>query len=130
MPRKPRLDAIGMFHHVMNRGVGRRPIFERQDDYRYFKMLLACVHDARIRVHGFSLMPSHYHVLVETCDGQLGETSWGDNASYPGAACGRHASLHAHSRHEERQARSGGRQGASPGGLDSYEVAPLPVGCP
>ena len=75
MPRKPRLDAVGMLHHVMNRGVGRRPIFERHDDYRYFKMLLACaVRASRIRVHCFSLMSNHFHLLVESCDGQLGET--------------------------------------------------------
>ena len=75
MPRDSRLDAVGMLHHVMNRSVARRPIFERPDDDRYFKMLLACaVRASRIRKHCFSLMSNHFHLLVESCDGQLGET--------------------------------------------------------
>ena len=75
MGRQHRFDAPGVLHHVMNRGVGGRPIFERPDNYRYFKTLLACsVRAERLRVHGFVLMPNHFHLLVESCDGNLGES--------------------------------------------------------
>lgn len=75
MPRKPRIDAPGMFHHVMNRGVGGRPTFERPDDFRYFEMLLSCaVRAQRIRIHAHCLMSNHFHLLAESVHGHLGAT--------------------------------------------------------
>jgi REP element-mobilizing transposase RayT len=83
--RKRRIDAPGMFHHVMNRGVEKRTIFERPDDYRFFKVLLACaVRAGRIRLHGFALMPNHYHLIVESLDGRIGETMRRIQALYAG----------------------------------------------
>ncbi len=73
MPRKPRTDYPGAWHHVGNRGVGKRPIFETRADMRYF---LACV--ARvvrlglIEVHSFCLMLNHFHLLVRSLRGELG----------------------------------------------------------
>ena len=41
MPRRPRYDAPGRLHHVMNRGIARRTVFETRADIRYFLALLA-----------------------------------------------------------------------------------------
>jgi putative transposase len=65
MPRKPRIDFPGAWHHVMHRGARRAPIFRSDDDCLRF---LGVVEDAAdrfgIEVHAWSLMPNHYHLLV------------------------------------------------------------------
>ena len=74
MPRRPRLDAPDTWHHVMNRGIARRPIFENDLDRRFFQSLLAReVRCGRIEVHAFSLMLTHFHLLVRSVTGQLSE---------------------------------------------------------
>lgn len=72
MARAPRHDAPGLLHHVVSRGVGKRPMFERDGDFRCFLALLALeVRRGRIRVHAFALMHTHVHLLVESVDGEL-----------------------------------------------------------
>ena len=41
MPRHGRVDCPGMLHHVMNRGLARRTVFETKQDARFFLALLA-----------------------------------------------------------------------------------------
>ena len=36
MPRNPRFDEPGCLHHVVNRGIARRTVFETRADERYF----------------------------------------------------------------------------------------------
>jgi putative transposase len=71
MPRKQRIDYEGAWHHVMNRGLGRAQIF----DARTAKIFLIEVRDAcarhRIEVHGYCVLPNHYHLLVHTPCGGL-----------------------------------------------------------
>lgn len=71
MPRHPRLDAPGSFHHVMNRGARKQRVFGDDDSYLRFLELLAQL-PARfgVRVHAFALMPNHFHLLLEA--GPLG----------------------------------------------------------
>ena len=72
MPRRSRRDAPGRFHHVFNRGQSRRPVFEGQDDVRYFLSQAARqVHAGRIRIHSYCMMTNHYHLLVESVGGEL-----------------------------------------------------------
>jgi REP element-mobilizing transposase RayT len=74
MPRRPRHDAPDTWHHVMNRGIARRPIFETDEDRRFFLSLLAReVRAGRIEVHAFCLMLTHFHLLVRSVTGQLSE---------------------------------------------------------
>ena len=42
MGQRQRQDGPGRIHHVMNRGVAKRLLFEDDVDYRRFMMLLAC----------------------------------------------------------------------------------------
>ncbi len=73
MPRRPRNDAPDTWHHVMNRGVARRPVFENDRDRRYFLALLA--REARaghIEIVAFCLMLNHFHILIRSVTGQLG----------------------------------------------------------
>jgi len=72
--RRPRQDAPDTWHHVMNRGLARRTILETDDDRRMFLALLAReVHGGRIEVHAFSLMLTHFHLLVRSVTGELSE---------------------------------------------------------
>jgi len=74
MPRRPRLDAPDTWHHVMNRGIARRPILESDLDRRFFLALIAReVRGGRIEVHAFSLMLTHFHILVRSVTGELSE---------------------------------------------------------
>jgi putative transposase len=60
--------------HVLNRGVGRRQIFEKEEDYAAFERVLAhALNAAPLRLLSYCLMPNHWHLLV--CpqeEGQLG----------------------------------------------------------
>ncbi len=67
MPRPPRLEYEGAFHHVMNRGRNQQTIFH---DNRYFEEFLKCLKEAREQfdavIHAYCLMTNHYHLLIET----------------------------------------------------------------
>lgn len=74
MARRPRQDGAGAWHHVVNRGVARRPLFEDRKDQRFFLARLARqVRLGRIEVHAFCLMTTHFHMLVRSPLGQLSE---------------------------------------------------------
>jgi REP element-mobilizing transposase RayT len=58
----------------MNRGLAHRTVFERREDMRMFLSLLAReVRAARIEVHAYCLMSTHFHLLVRSPSGQLSE---------------------------------------------------------
>ena len=67
MPRGPRLDAPGVLHHVMARGIERRKIFIEEADYQDF-----VDRQGKVLVEGggvcyaWSLMPNHFHLLLRT----------------------------------------------------------------
>ena len=72
MARRARYDEPDMYHHVMNRGIARRPVFENDRDRRFFLALLAAeVRTGRIEVLAFSLMLTHFHLLVRSVTGEL-----------------------------------------------------------
>jgi REP element-mobilizing transposase RayT len=56
----------------MNRGIARRTVFECDADFRMFLACLATeVHDGRLEVHAFCLLPTHFHLLVRSPSGEL-----------------------------------------------------------
>lgn len=74
MPRRPRLDPPGSWHHVVNRGIAKRPLFEHRDDVRYFLSRLAWqVKAGRVEIHAFSILQTHYHLLIRSPGGGLSE---------------------------------------------------------
>ena len=65
--RPLRLDFPGARHHVMNRGARRENIFHDVDARRLFLGLLGELPGRfGIRLHGFALMPNHFHLMVES----------------------------------------------------------------
>jgi putative transposase len=75
MPRRPRLAAGNLAYHVLNRRVGRLPLFEKPADYAAFERILAeAVAQTRIRIAAYSVMPNHWHLLLwPRRDGELSE---------------------------------------------------------
>lgn len=73
MPKPKRTAPGGLVYHVLNRGVGRRTIFDSDDDYRAF--LRVVTHSLRLspmRICCYCLMSNHWHfVLWPEQDGQL-----------------------------------------------------------
>ena len=67
MPRGPRLDAPGVLHHVMARGLERRTIFRDDRDRQDFVDRLARLVEAQaLTVYAWALLPNHVHLLVRT----------------------------------------------------------------
>lgn len=72
MGRPRRCDGAGCWHHVLNRGLARRPVFETRDDVRAFLAELALsVRRGEIEVHAWVVLTTHYHLLVRSVDGGL-----------------------------------------------------------
>lgn len=75
MPRRPRLAAGDLTYHVLNRRVGRLPLFEMPADYAAFEKILAEAQaQTKIRIAAYCLMPHHWHLLLwPRHDGELSE---------------------------------------------------------
>src|SRR5262245_4791445 len=70
--RRPRLDEPGTWHHVMNRGIARRAVFEGEADIRFFLAELArAAHRGEIEIHAFAILSTHFHLLIRSPDGLL-----------------------------------------------------------
>ncbi len=58
----------------MNRGIARRPVFEGRADVRRFLALVArAIRRREIEVHAYSVLTTHYHLLVRSPQGLLSE---------------------------------------------------------
>ena len=67
MPRQARLDAPGVLHHVMVRGLERRPIFRDDADRRdFWARVGALVEATGLTVYAWALLPNHAHLLLRT----------------------------------------------------------------
>lgn len=73
MARRPRRDQPESWHHVVHRALAKRPYFETRSDKRYFLAQIAHeVRAGRLELHAFSLMTTHFHLLVRS---PVGESS-------------------------------------------------------
>ena len=72
MPRPLRIEYPGAIYHVMNRGDRREEIFRDDKDQELFLTTLAeaCA-KADWQVHAYCLMGNHFHLVVETPQGNL-----------------------------------------------------------
>jgi REP element-mobilizing transposase RayT len=72
MPRTARLDAAGILHHVIIRGIEKRSIFRGADDKdRFVQRLGALVQGSNTGCYAWALMTNHVHVLLRTGDMSL-----------------------------------------------------------
>jgi len=59
MPRSSRLDAPGVLHHVMGRGIERRKIFiDKRDRQDFITCLTALAEDSSMDIYAWALLPT------------------------------------------------------------------------
>src|SRR3990172_8195853 len=72
MARPPRIESAGAVYQVTARGNEKRDVFRDDSDRELF---LSTIHRANNRhnwiCHSYCLMDNHYHLLIETPDGNL-----------------------------------------------------------
>lgn len=72
VPRKPRLQAPGTFHHVTAHAVDSRPLYEDDTDrWRFIGLLGDVTREVGWRCLAFCLMDTHYHLLLREGDVRL-----------------------------------------------------------
>jgi REP element-mobilizing transposase RayT len=72
MPSVDRRDEPGAWHHVMNRGIARRVVFENREDIRYFLSRIArAVRRGDLELHAFAILATHFHLMVRSPAGRL-----------------------------------------------------------
>jgi REP-associated tyrosine transposase len=72
MSRPIRIAYPDAWYHVMNRGRRAEDIYLDKLDYKAFVELLQEAIEAwNIRIAAYCLMPNHYHMLVQTPDGNI-----------------------------------------------------------
>jgi REP element-mobilizing transposase RayT len=72
MARPLRIEYPGALYHVTSRGNARRKIFKDDTDREYFLTVLELVLRRYNWIcHGYCLMYNHYHLLLETPEGNL-----------------------------------------------------------
>jgi putative transposase len=72
MARPLRIEYDGAVYHITSRGNARKPIYKEDEDRRIF---LEVLHRANTRYnwlcYAYCLMNNHYHLIIETPDGNL-----------------------------------------------------------
>ena len=72
MARPLRLEFAGALYHITSRGDRQEDIYEDDTDRKEFLSILGEVCDRHNWVcHAYCLMSNHYHLLIETPDGNL-----------------------------------------------------------
>ena len=91
MPRGPRLDAPGVLHHVMVRGIEGRPVFrDDQDRDNFVDRLAALARTGGLTIYAWTLLPNHLHLLVRTGVRPLARSMRSLLTGYAGAFNRRH----------------------------------------
>ena len=78
MPRPSRIQFEGAFYHVYHRGNRRERIFWGDPDYiKFEEIMIEAMNWSGIRLYNWALMPNHFHLLLQTADGNLAEFTYG-----------------------------------------------------
>ena len=74
MTRALRVTYPGAFYHVTSRGNERKAVFKSERDReKFLEYLESATQRYDARIHAYCLMDNHYHLLVETVDGNLSQ---------------------------------------------------------
>lgn len=72
MGRPLRIDYPGAWHHVMNRGARRQPVFLDSHDRNSFLTLLSRLEERYgLSINAYCLMGNHYHLLIQSHFGEI-----------------------------------------------------------
>jgi putative transposase len=70
MTRALRIKIPGGLYHIYTRGIDRNEIF--QDEYdkeKFLEILQKCIRDHAWKCYAYCLMKNHFHILIESADG-------------------------------------------------------------
>jgi len=74
MARPLRIEFAGALHHITSRGDRREAIYKYYEDReRFLGVLAEVVQRYRWICHAFCLMTNHYHLVIETVEGNLSQ---------------------------------------------------------
>lgn len=74
MARPLRIEYDGAVYHVTSRGNNKRPIFFDEGDREYFLKILTSINQRFNWIcHAYCLMNNHYHLVIETPEGNLSQ---------------------------------------------------------
>ena len=91
MTRPLRIEFAGALYHITSRGDRRETIYEDDADREAFLSVLAEVVERQNWVcHAYCLMGNHYHLVVETVEGNLSQGMRQLNGVYTQASNRRH----------------------------------------
>jgi len=83
MARPLRIEYPGAFYHVTSRGNEQKDVFKSQKDREKFLDYLASATERYGAVlHAYCLMSNHYHLLLETPEGNLSQVMRHINGAY------------------------------------------------
>ncbi|NJC87676.1 MAG: hypothetical protein FIB02_03955 [Desulfuromonas sp.] len=83
MSRPLRIEYPGAFYHVTSRGNEQRDIYKSREDRERFLAYLASANERYgAVVHVWCLMSNHYHLLIETPEGNLSQIMRHINGAY------------------------------------------------
>lgn len=72
MPRNARIDIPGLLHHVIVRGIERRPIFlDDQDREEFLSRFSSLLQETGTQCFAWALLDNHFHLLVRPDQGTL-----------------------------------------------------------
>jgi putative transposase len=72
MPRPQRIEYNGAWYHVLNKKLGRRPLFRNDENREFFLSLLGEITETYgVEVHAYCFTDSFYHLLLHTPFGNL-----------------------------------------------------------
>lgn len=72
MARPLRLELSGGLYHVTSRGDRRENIYDDDEDrLKWLEVLGDCCKRFNWRCHAYCLMDNHYHIVIETAEGNL-----------------------------------------------------------
>ncbi len=83
MARPLRIEYPGAFYHVINRGHRQEAIvLDDRDRQRFLSDLEIMAGRFHVRIHCYCLMTNHYHLILETAEGNLSRAVQWLNVSY------------------------------------------------
>ena len=83
MVRPLRIEYPGALYHAMSRGNAYQDIFhDDRDRQSFLKNLEHCTELHNLICHAYCLMDNHYHLLIETPDGNLSKAMRDINGNY------------------------------------------------
>ena len=83
MSRPLRIEYPGAWYHVMNRGRRSEKLFSDRQDYQTFVELLKDASEMwKVEIASYCLMPNHYHILLQTPEGNISRTMRHINGVY------------------------------------------------